>query len=710
MSSWPEPVEQPQTLVTSGGGGGAGGWSPAEPEFHIMEYVNLLWTRRWLVLASVCVAVLVAGAWAFTRPKLYRAQSEMSVGEQTPQLLRNQINLGGNYWEGERFTTEQLRVLKTRRLAARVAQRLGLEVQPEFAGRDPAGVLMSMIDVKRVPETHIVTVTMTGPDSQRIAEWLNIYIEEYIAANIEDTLERTHKVFEVIQSRLDPLRDQLALSEATLVQFRERDDALLFADQGKNVISEQVSTLTTSYAQAKAERITLESKINALRQLRISRIDEISFPEIHQDGTILSLRQQRNNLEVELSQRLGEYREGHPQIKELRTRMAGIDIQIREQIDTVRASMQTDFDVVRQRENSLYENIQLLKGESIELSRQTLEYERLKRDYDQNKAFLEEMLARSKEVDITSTAAINNIRLIEPAVPPGGPFSPNVKQALLFGLMIGLIGGLALVFGLDYLDQSLRTPEQVERHLGTEVLSTLPRLTSESSRTAVEAFQALRTALILASRGEGCQILMVTSAVPGEGKTTCAFELAKVFASGGGKVLLIDADLRRPRLHKIVGLDNDIGLTTAVLGECSAREAVRDVSEVPGLYVVTSGPLPPNPPELFGKGSYKRLLDEARCQVDWVILDTPPIASVTDPVICASEADLALLVVQYGGARRQVIKAALRQLSRSNVRLAGVLLNKVDLERDYYYANYGYYRYSYESSEPEARRPAREET
>jgi capsular exopolysaccharide synthesis family protein len=253
------------------------------------------------------------------------------------------------------------------------------------------------------------------------------------------------------------------------------------------------------------------------------------------------------------------------------------------------------------------------------------------------------------------------------------------------------------------MDQTLRTPEQVERHLGVEVLSTLPKLTAENGKIAIEAFQSLRTALMLASRGEGCQVLMITSAVPGEGKTTSAFELAKVFAGGGHKVLLLDADLRRPKLHKIAKLNNAIGLTSAVLGDCSTSDVVREVRGVKGLYLITSGPLPPNPPELFGKGSYKKLLEEARCQVDWVIIDTPPIASVTDPVICASEADLALLVIQYGEARRQVIRDALRKLSRSDVRLAGVLLNKVDLERDhYFYSTYGYYRYTYDTPEAEA--------
>ena len=221
----------------------------------------------------------------------------------------------------------------------------------------------------------------------------------------------------------------------------------------------------------------------------------------------------------------------------------------------------------------------------------------------------------------------------------------------------------------------------------------MPKMTDKNTRVLREAFQSLRTAMMLAARGEGCHVVMVTSAVPEEGKTTVAFNLAKVLATGGSRVLLIDADLRKPRLHRLIKAKNVRGLTSVVLGERAASEVIHAVPEVPNLELITSGPLPPNPPELFGKMTFHRLLEEARETYDWVLLDTPPVASVTDPVICAGSSDLTLLVVQYGSTRRQVVREAIRLLSRTGVRIAGTLLNKIDIERDHYYYA-GYYSYT----------------
>jgi capsular exopolysaccharide synthesis family protein len=186
---------------------------------------------------------------------------------------------------------------------------------------------------------------------------------------------------------------------------------------------------------------------------------------------------------------------------------------------------------------------------------------------------------------------------------------------------------------------------------------------------------------------------MVTSAVPQEGKTTAVFNLARTLATGGSRVLLIDADLRRPRLHRVIEAKNVRGLTSVVLGERALDEVIHDVADVPNLDLVTSGPLPPNPPELFGKASFRDLLEHARADYDWVLIDTAPVASVTDPVICAGLAELTLLVVQYGSTKRQVVREAIRLLSRTGTHIAGVLLNRVDFEHDHYYYS-GYYAYS----------------
>ena len=676
---------------------GAATWAEeAEPEIDIMEYVRLIWGRKWLVLGVLLATVVFATSWALTRPKMYRVTTKITL-QPPPQLSNNQFDLAMSWWQMDRIIADQVEILKTLELAKRVVARLGLDSHPAFLGGNAAAAILGSLDAEPIDGTFVVEISLVGREQEAIAEWLNIYVEEYIAANIEDSLERTRQVYEVIQSRLDPLRVKVEESEQTLMDFREREDAVLLADQDKNVITEQVNTLTTAYAEAKSERIRLETKINALNNLRASRISEASFSEVLKDPTVQSMVQHRNELQVQLTETLRSLKEGHPEIKELRGRIASIDQQISQQVETIRLSLLTDFDIVSRRERALYNNIQQLRQQTISLSKQTLQLDRLQREYDQNKNFLEDMLGRSNEADIASTASLNIVRVIEPARRPGGPYSPNVRRTVMLATFLGLFFGVGLILGLDYLDHTLRSPDQVERYLGLETLTALPIMTEDNSRVLRESFQSLRTAIMLASRGDECHVVMVTSAVPEEGKTTVAFNLAKVLATAGSRVLLVDSDLRKPRIHRMIKAKNVRGLTSVVLGERSVSEVIHHFPNVPDLDLITSGPLPPNPPELFGKQTFRQLLDEARTNYDWVILDTPPVASVTDPVICASNADLAILVVQYGATRRQVVRESIRLLSRTPVRIAGVLLNKVDIERDhYYYAGYySYTRYGY---------------
>jgi len=676
--------------------------APLEPEIDVREYLRLLWSGRWIVLAVAAVVVALGLGWALTRPKVYQATCTISIDSHPPQIIKNQINLSPTWWELERYINEQERVIRSRTLAQRVVDRLGLANHPEFGDvEDPAGLLLSMIEVEPLKagdvSSNVLDISMRGGDPERITEWLNVYVHEYIAFNIEDNLKRMRQIYEVIQSKLEPLREQLSASERQLTRFKERQDSLLFADQDKNVITEQVNALTSEYAKTKTERIRLETKINALKEIQKSGGSLAAFPEVAGDPTIQSLQDQRRRLEVELDEKLKTYKGGHPVIKDLRGRIDGVRRQIREQIDGIIARLRTDYEIKKKREASLYANIQKLKQQSIELSKQTMEYEKLKREYEQNKAFYEEMLARSKEADISGTVAMNNIRIIDEARRPDFPVSPNVPRTVLLSLVLGLMLGVGVVFGLDYLDQSLRNPEAVERHTGLEVFAVVPAYDDEPGPAIREVYQSLRTALLFASRGERSQILMVTSAGPGEGKSTTSRRLAETFAATGSRVLLIDADLRKPSVHRFLEADRTIGLTSVVLGEVSLEEAVVPVREAGPLDVLPSGPLPPNPPEMFGKESFLRLLEHARETYDWVILDSPPVISVTDPVVCSPLADMVLLVVQYGRLDRKVIVGALRQLARAGARVVGAVLNRVDLEREHHYADgyyAGYYHYA----------------
>ncbi len=684
--------------------GPAGPWQEAafEPEIDVREYLRLLWNGRWIVLAVTAVVVALGLGWALTRPKIYETTCTISIDSHPPQIIKNQINLSPSWWELERYVSEQERVIRSRTLAQRVVDRLGLDSHPALReSGDPAGMLLSMIDVKPLKasdvSSNVLDLSMRGKDPEQITEWLNVYVQEYIAFNIEDNLKRMRQIYEVIQSKLEPLRRQLSQSEQRLTRFKERQDSLLFADQDKNVITEQVNTLTTEYARTKAERIRLETKINALDRIRKSKEPLSSFPEVVTNPTIQGLQEQRRTLEVELNEKLKTYKPGHPVIKDLKGRIEGIDRQIGEQIDAIISALRTDYEIKRQREASLYDNIQKLKEQSIELSKQTMEYEKLKREYEQNKAFYEEMLARSKEADISGTVAMNNIRVIDEARVPTAPVSPNVPRSVMLSLVLGLMLGVGLVFGLDYLDQTLRGPEDVERYTGLEVFAVVPAYDDEPGAVIREVYQSLRTALLFAARGEHSQIVMVTSSGPGEGKSTTARRLAETFAASGSRVLLIDADLRKPNLHRLAGSNGGKGLTSVVLGEVELSEAVVPVEGMEGLDVLPSGPLPPNPPELFGKESFAALLKEARERYEWIVVDTPPVISVTDPVVCSPLADMVLMVIQYGRLDRKVVVGALRQLARAGARVVGAVLNRVDLAREHHYADgyyAGYYHYA----------------
>jgi succinoglycan biosynthesis transport protein ExoP len=668
----------------------------SEPEIDVMEYARLIWAKKWLVVGVLVATVVLATAWSLTRTKMYRAASKITL-QPAPQLSQNQFDLMMSWWQMDRFIADQIQVLKTRQMAQRLVDRLGLDTSAEFQGRDPVGAVLGMVSAEPVKDSFVIEISMVSPDPERASEWLNLYVQEFMKANIEAALDRSRQVYQVIQDRLAPLQDQVAQAEANLMQYREREDAVLFADEDQNVISEQLSTLTTEYAQAKADRIRLETKINALRNLGKSRSSYTTFAEVLQDPTVQSLVQERNDDEVTLNEKLRELKEGHPEIKDLRASIATIESRIADQVEAIKASLETDFQIVSRREQSLYDNIQGLRNDSIEVSKQRLEADRLEREYQQTKAFLEDMLARSNEANISSTQTVNNIRVIEQAVRPKAPFTPNVPRTVALATFLGLFLGVGLVLGLDYLDQTIRTPDHMEHYVGLETLSAMPKFTEENARALRESFQALRTAMMLASRGEGCHIAMVTSAVPEEGKTTVAYNLAKVLANGGSRVLLVDADLRKPRIHRIIKAKNVRGLTSVVLGERKAAEVIHTQPDIPNLDIITSGPLPPNPPELFGKRTFKGLLDEAREHYEWVVIDTPPVASVTDPVMCAQVCDMVLLIAQYGSTRRKIIREAVKTIGRTGTQIAGAVLNQIDIQRDHYYYSgyYSYYRYGY---------------
>ncbi len=696
-----EPKRPAESVVAAENGGRpyeAERWSQDfdEPEINLNEYIHLLWAKRWLILLTTVVVVVTAVAWAFTREEVFSASTTISIDVRTPEIMRRQLIFGPSSWEQERYLLEQERILISFDLATRVAERVGILNPPEDPEEMPSeGVLLGMLRVESEAGVGILNLSMKGSNPEQITEWLNIYVDEYIRYGIEDTLRRTQQVYEVIQSRLQPLHDQLKQSENTLTSFKERRDSLLAGDQDKNVISEQVNMLTTDFAEARAERIRLETKIHTLKLLRADGLQIDSSSDLLNDSTLQTLRTKLFEDQVKLQEALTVYREGHPDVKDLRGRILGLEARIENQINTILGALVSDYETTKRREQILDENLQQLREETIELGRQSMEYETLKRDYEQNKSFYEDMLARSKEAEISGTVSYNRIRVIDKARVPKNPISPNIPRSTMVSLALGLFLGIGLVLFIDYLDQSMRTPADVERHIGLDVFSVVPVSDKVKERAMLEVYQGLRTALMFAARDKTCQLVMLTSSGPSEGKTTTTMNLGKVLSSGGSKVLIIEADLRRPALRRMLHEESRTGLSTLVLGETTLQKSIRTFDGYPNLDILTSGPPPSNPPEIFGKKSFQALIEETRSLYDWVLIDTPPVISVTDAVICSNSVDMVLFVIEYGRLDRKVIQGAHRQLQRAGARIVGAVLNRVNFERSHYYYEANYYSYYY---------------
>jgi len=655
------------------------------------EYLSIAWKGKYYLILFMLLTGLAAFVLSKFQTPIYEAKATVSIDVRPPEIVRSQIYTGPNWFEINYYISEQVRVLTSRRLAERVVESLHLDTQGPFAGaNDPAAAFARGVDIDHEEESNILNISLRGKDPEQVTLWVNQLVEKYSEINILDSIDKSKKIREVIQNQLDPLREQLSKSEANLTLFKEEKN-YYWADEDKNVISEQINKLNEEYATAKVERINLESKIKALKDLRAGKISMQSFPEILDNASIQQLNSQRVTLEVEKTKLMKTYKPEHPKVVALDNQIREINASISREIGLIVSGLETQFSMKKQREESLLANVQNLKEEAIDLSKSRLAYDKLRQEYEQNKSFYEDMLTRSKELDISSTVNLNRVRVIDPAIVPTVPIKPNIRRNTLMGLVLGLLLGFAFLFGMDYLDSSIKTPDDVEKYLGIPVLSVIPSFSPDKVKILREFYQSIRTGVIFTKRSEGCQVLMVTSGGPGEGKSTTSFNLAKIFAAAGDKVLLMDCDFRRPALHKHLKISNSVGITSHLFGS-KDQEIIR-TSEIPNLWVATSGPLPPNPPELITRNSFKMLIQSLKSHFNWIIIDSPPLVSVTDSLLLSTYTDMVILVIRYNDLDRRIIKQCLKGLQHSGANIAGSVINDVDLDQDTRYSHHYYYYY-----------------
>jgi capsular exopolysaccharide synthesis family protein len=662
--------------------------------FDLKNGLRLLWAGKATILAMTIVGVGLGFLLTFMQVPIYRSHALVQIDPPTQNIsaLSNPYPTTAlNWFDYQNFYRTQYRIIESKALAEKVLFKLKLNDQAPFKqAKDPAALLVSHVSVVPLPDTRLAQVAITHPDPKTATLWANTFAEAYVEQNLETKIETTRNIYGWLQERLGAAQEEVRQSEEKLYEYTEKQD-LFIPEEGQSIVSGTLEKLNEAYTDAKTRRIELESMLTQIQSLKRTGQSLESQPQVAEDPLVSNLNMQRAALAVDLVQLKNRYKEGHPEVIKLRTRIDQLQDAIDNQAEKIVAGIQAEYQQIRRREQELLASVNEHRKESFEEGRKAVQMEMLQRETVSNKNLYEVILQKIKETDVASSLWNNNVSIIEQAVVPSSPISPNPQKNLALALVAGLALGCGILFLRDYLDNTLKEQEDIETHLRTDCLAMVPKHEDADEGIVTEAYRTLRTALLFSRESEQGNVVLITSSVPQEGKSTTALHTARALAASGDPTLLIDFDLRRGNLYSRLKLSREPGMADYCLRDLQVLSSVVQQTRFPNFSLITAGKRPPNPPAFIGTPAVKRLLEEARQRFTWILLDAPPIAGVTDPILLAKLADMVVMVVRSNAVDRKLARRCLNSLRKTQARFLGVVLNGVDPKQDSYHRYYSYY-------------------
>jgi len=715
----------------------------ASQDSILREYLRVLIKRKWVVLGTLA-AIFGASLIATLRiTPIYDAVGSIAINKPDPMLqnLRDSGNYITDYYDPTDLDTE-VRILHSDLLALQVIKQLNLDQMPEFGGHgvptssslalttdalqpDSAkanallGAFKGSLHVVLEPNTRIIDIHYRSPNKELAARVVNTLANTYIEQNFKTRFESTMQASDWLSRQLVDLQMKVETSQEKLVKY-QKEHQILGIDDKQNITTAKLDELNKELTAAESARMEKESVFRLADGGDTESAAAVAGSSSvkgsgSSSGLLDKLESTKADLKIQIAQVSTQFGPAYPKLAELNNQLHEIEAQIQGEMKRVGGRLRGDYLAALQRENMLRAALEEQKQQENKLNESAIEYSLLKRDFETNRTLYEGLLQKLKEAGVTAGLRSNNIRPVDIARTPGSPAEPNVPRNLGFALALGLTSGIGLAFLLEGVDNTVRTPEQAQSISGLPSLGMIPlgsRTTGEANPTGLsvaaskeavelitlsrpqsqmsEAYRALRTSLLLTSLGAPPKTIIITSALPQEGKTTTSINTATVLAQKGTRVLLIDADLRRPSIHKTLGMGPRAGLSNVLTGGTTLQEATVRSTLLPNLFILPAGTPPPNPAELLASSQMMDLLAELREQYDHIVVDTPPTLSVTDAVVLSTRADAVVLVIRSGQTTKPALRRSRDILAQVNARVAGVLLNAVDLDSpDYYY----YYEY-----------------
>ena len=700
---------------------------------------GVLWLLRavrkhWAIVAAI---VLLAGAgslaYSKTLPKVYEAATMLEFDPDVIKPLGNKADplIGWSaVWDTREYYETQYKIMTSDRVLSSVVRDLSLQNDAEFLGYKPAApapldqainMLRGRLIIEPVKGSRLVLVKIQDNHPAQARRLSEAVARAYIQQNLDKMVSATGDTVVWLSGQLDHFKHELEQTENSLHEFKKQNDlpSSTLEDLSK-MIRLEMQDYDSALTRTRMRRSELAARHGELAKITAENPDQVPASELLSNAFLGQLRAQYQVAVRERAELIAEGKgENHPAVKKADEKIVLSKNHLLSEIRNIQGAVARDLAIIERQEGgeaSLYEGA---RKKAVELNLKELEFHRLDRMRAQNEKLYAVLLEQLKEADLRRMMNTNNIRMVDTPTEPKDPIAPRVSVNVGVAVLVGLVLGFALAVVREQLDNTLKTPEDVENRLGVTFLGLLPEITEDGEIAGTkrkkprrittelppellvherpasgiaEAARALRTNLLFMNPDEPYRRLLVTSAAPSEGKTTVAVSIAISLAQGGQRVCIVDCDLRRPRLHRIFDRAGDIGLMNAIVGEATIAEVAKP-TVVPNLYCVPCGPIPPHSADVVASDKFRRALDELSKQFDRVILDSPPVIAVTDSAIVSTLVDGVVFVVRAFKSSSAVCVSGLRTLFDVDAPIAGAVLNAVNLNRhEYSYYQYYYYR------------------
>jgi len=711
-----------------------------EKEVHLRDYWRVIQKRRWTILAFFLIVFLTTAVATFTMRPIYRSTVTIQINKENPQIVDFKEIFAVNTMDMDYYQT-QYKILESRSLARRVIQSLKLDQHPEFlpqpetpfrkwkaqftqslsslfSSHERSSILsdgshresllitqfLKKLKVEPIRNSRLVKVHFDSHFPELSFQVCNQLAQTYIQQNLENRFVTTEQARQWLTKQLEDLKAKVERADEELQAFGSRHD-IISLEEKENVTLQRLNELGEALTKAESERMAKEA---LYRQSREKNFD--ALPAILENKLIMDLKQGYIQLEAQYMKLSEVYKPDHPEMLRLRRQMETVQKRLDSEISRILSGIRNDYESSLQKERLLRKAFEEQKARVMEMKEKAIRYNILKREADTNKELYRGLLQRMKEAGVSAGITASNIQIVDQAELPRIPYRPNKTLNLLLGAIVGLFLGIGLAFFFEYLDNTVKSPEEVEQLIRLPSFGMVPEISSERRRRLEqgnsypvelitfahprsmlsEAYRSIRTSILLSFSGKPPRKIGITSPNPEEGKTTTAVNTAIALSQTGSRVLLIDSDLRKPRVHRIFKTENGLGLSNFLSGQTDLESIIHG-TEIPNLFFIPSGPIPPNPSELIGSSLFKEMMQTLEARFDHVVVDSPPVLGFADTAVLSTHVDGMILVSLSGKTPRETLQRARDLLYQVNAKILGVVINRVNIRR----SDYGYYYYRY---------------